>query len=146
MIRTRAAKVAGIKPAGDDLILTGAAKGKCLVLGWGSTYGAIKAATIELQAEGIDVAACHVRYLNPLPARLKELCKNFEHVLVPELNRGQLLMLVRSEYLVDAKPLSKVRGQPFTIGEIKRGVKQILAGETPMLKAATIDKGAVAGG
>jgi 2-oxoglutarate ferredoxin oxidoreductase subunit alpha len=146
MVRTRAAKIAGIQPAGEDLILTGPAKGKVLVVGWGSTFGAIKAATLELQAEGIEVSACHVRYLNPLPRRLPELCKSFERVLVPELNLGQLLMILRGNYLVDAKPLSKVRGQPFTINEIKRGVKQILAGETPMLEAIKLDALAVGGG
>jgi 2-oxoglutarate ferredoxin oxidoreductase subunit alpha len=146
MVQTRAMKVAGIKPAGEDLILTGKPGGKCLVLGWGSTFGAIKAAVLEMQSQGMEVSACHVRYLNPLPQRLGQLCKSFEHVLVPELNRGQMLMLIRSSYLVDAKPLTKVRGQPFTISEIKRGVKQVLAGETPLLKAAKVETGAVAGG
>jgi 2-oxoglutarate ferredoxin oxidoreductase subunit alpha len=146
MIQTRAAKVAGIKPAGEDLIVTGPAKGKCLVVGWGSTFGAIKAATLEMQKQGVEVSACHVRYLNPLPQRLGQLCKGFDYVIVPELNRGQLLMLLRSMFLVDAKPLTKVRGQPFTIGEIKRGVKQIIGGETPKLAAVKVDQGAVAGG
>jgi 2-oxoglutarate ferredoxin oxidoreductase subunit alpha len=146
MVQTRAMKVAGIKPAGDDLILTGKPSGKCLVVGWGSTFGAIKAAVLEMQSQGLDVSACHVRYLNPLPQRLGQLCKAFERVLVPELNRGQLLMMLRASYLVDAKPLTKVRGQPFTISEIKRGVKQIIAGETPMLKSAAVETGAVAGG
>jgi 2-oxoglutarate ferredoxin oxidoreductase subunit alpha len=67
-------------------------------------------------------------------------------VLVPEMNLGQLLMLVRSTYLIDAKPLSKVRGQPFTINDIKRGVKQILSGQTPALETATVDAGALGGG
>ncbi|HVT90945.1 MAG TPA: 2-oxoacid:acceptor oxidoreductase subunit alpha [Tepidisphaeraceae bacterium] len=146
MVRTRAKKVANIKPAGDDLILTGPPSGKVLIVGWGSTYGAIKAATIELQDQGVSVTSCHVRYLNPLPKRLAELCRSFEHVLVPELNQGQFLMLLRSSYLVDAKPLSKVRGQPFTIGDIKRGIKQIMAGETPMLAPLSADAGVLAGG
>jgi 2-oxoglutarate ferredoxin oxidoreductase subunit alpha len=146
MIKIRAAKVAGIKPIGDGLILTGQPKGKVLVVGWGGTFGAIKAATLELQDQGIEVSACHVRYLNPLPKQLGELLKSFDNVLVPELNQGQFLMLIRSNYLVDAKPLSKTRGQPFTISEIKRGVKQILAGEKPMLIPAFVEAGTPAGG
>jgi len=142
MVRTRAAKVAGIKPAGQGYILTGAPQGRILIVGWGGTYGAIKAATLELAVEGVQgVSACHIRYLNPLPQELGQLLRNFEHVLVPELNCGQLNLLLRATYLVDSKPLTKVRGQPFTINEIKRGVKQILAGETPMLEKARVESG-----
>jgi 2-oxoglutarate ferredoxin oxidoreductase subunit alpha len=129
MVRIRAAKVAGIKPAGTDILWTGPKKGQLLLLGWGSTYGAIKAATLELQKEGIAVAACHLRYLNPLPARLTEIFKNFDHVLVPEMNLGQLRMLIRAKFLVDAKGLNKVRGQPFTITEVVHGAKAVLSGE-----------------
>ncbi len=146
MVKIRAEKVASIKPAGQDLIITGQESGDVLVIGWGSTYGAIKAAALELQDQGVSVSACHVRYLNPLPKRLGELSKKFKHVLVPEMNRGQLLMLLRSTHLIDAKPLTKVRGQPFTINDIKRGIKQIAAGETPALLAAVTDTGTVAGG
>jgi 2-oxoglutarate ferredoxin oxidoreductase subunit alpha len=133
MVRLRAAKVAGIKPIGQDLIITGPEDGDVLVIGWGSTFGAIKAAALDLQDQGVRVSSCHVRYLNPLPARLGELCRRFKHVLVPELNLGQLLMLLRARFLIDAKPLTKVRGQPFTISDIRRGVKQMLAGEAPSL-------------
>jgi 2-oxoglutarate ferredoxin oxidoreductase subunit alpha len=87
-----------------------------------------------------------VRYLNPLPAQLGHLCKSFDRVLVPELNRGQLLMILRSQFLVDAKPLTKVRGQPFTISDITRGVRQIMAGEIPTLEQVTVDSGALGGG
>ena len=138
--------MAGIKPAGDEIILTGPDSGKVLVIGWGSTFGAIKAATLEMQDQGIAVSACHVRYLNPLPKRIKELCSRFEHVLIPELNLGQLAMLIRATFLIDAKPLSKVRGQPFTITDIKRGIRQIMEGETPMLASLSADQGGVAGG
>lgn len=130
MVRTRAAKVAGISPVGHDLLLTGPASGDLLILGWGSTFGAIKAATLQLQSEGVAVSAVHVRYLNPLPARLGEMMKSFRHVLVPELNLGQLRLLLRGRFLVDAKGLSKVRGQPFTIAEIVRGARALLAGRT----------------
>jgi 2-oxoglutarate ferredoxin oxidoreductase subunit alpha len=129
MVRTRQAKVNGIKPAGTDILWTGPKKGQLLLIGWGSTFGAIKAATLELQKEGIAVAACHLRYLNPLPQRLGEIFKAFDHVLVPEMNLGQLRMLLRAKYLVDAKGLNKVRGQPFTISEIVHGAKAVLSGE-----------------
>ncbi len=136
MVRMRAAKVAGIKPVGSDMILTGKPSGSVLVVGWGGTFGSIKAAVLEMQKEGVDVSACHIRYLNPLPAKLGELLAQFDHILVPELNTGQLAMILRSTYLVDAKPLTKVRGQPFTIAEIRRGVRQIAAGESPRLAPA----------
>jgi 2-oxoglutarate ferredoxin oxidoreductase subunit alpha len=146
MVQIRARKVAGIKPAGEDLIMTGPDSGKVLVLGWGSTFGAIKAATLEMQDQGVSVSACHVRYLNPLPKRLKEIFSRFDHVLIPEMNLGQLAMLIRATYLVDAKPLSKVRGQPFTITDIKRGIRQILDGEIPSLNSLTVDHAGVGGG
>jgi 2-oxoglutarate ferredoxin oxidoreductase subunit alpha len=129
MVRLRARKIANIKPAGVDLIWSGPESGEVLVIGWGSTYGAIKAATIDLQNAGVAVAACHVRYLNPVPSRLGELMKKFKHVLVPEMNLGQLRLLLRNKYLVDAKGLNKVRGQPFTIGEIVYGIRAIMRGE-----------------
>jgi len=128
MVRTRAAKVAGIKPAGPDLLWTGAEKGDVLIVGWGSTFGAIKAATLDLQSQGVAVSACHVRYLNPLPERLPTLCGNFKHVLVPEMNLGQLRLLLRGHFLIDAKGLNKVKGQPFMVQEIIDGVRAILQG------------------
>ncbi|MGH7178816.1 MAG: 2-oxoacid:acceptor oxidoreductase subunit alpha, partial [Tepidisphaeraceae bacterium] len=145
MVKTRAAKIAGIKPIGQDLLWTGPEAGDILVLGWGSTYGAIKAATLQLQAEGVSVSACQVRYLNPLPTRVGDLIKGFKHVLIPEMNLGQFLMVVRSRYLIDAKGLNKVRGQPFTIGEIVRGVKAVLAGRRATLEKAQAEEGAVGG-
>ena len=128
MVRQRAAKVEGIKPFGPDLIWTGPEHGDVLIVGWGSTFGATKAATLQLQADGLSVSSCHVRYLNPLPARIGELMRNFKHVLVPELNLGQLRLLLRGRYLVDAKGLNKVRGQPFTINEVMNAVRKLLAG------------------
>jgi 2-oxoglutarate/2-oxoacid ferredoxin oxidoreductase subunit alpha len=130
MVRMRAAKVAGIKPVGPDLIWTGPEKGDVLIVGWGSTFGAIKAATLELRAQGIQVSACHVRYLNPLPERLGTLCRQFKHVLVPEMNLGQLRLLLRGHLLIDAKGLNKVKGQPFMIQEIADGVRGILHGRS----------------
>ena len=128
MVRTRAAKIAGIEPVGHDLLWTGEKSGDLLIIGWGSTHGAIKAATLQLQSEGLKVSATHLRYLNPMPARMGEIMKAFKHVLIPELNLGQLRMLLRAKYLVDAKGLNKVKGQPFTISEVVRGAKAMLSG------------------
>jgi 2-oxoglutarate ferredoxin oxidoreductase subunit alpha len=146
MVKTRAAKVAGINPPGDAYILTGQPEGDVLVVGWGGTFGSIKAAVLELEDQGVKVSSCHIRYLNPLPRGLGALMRNFKHVLVPELNAGQLSLLLRATYLVDAKPLTKVRGQPFTISEIKRGIKQILAGDVPTLASAVVETGVASGG
>jgi len=146
MVKTRAAKVAGIKPVGQDLIWTGPDSGDLVILGWGSTFGAIKAAVLELEKQGITVSACHVRYLNPLPASLGERLKRFKHVMVPEMNLGQLLMVIRSKFLIDARGLNKVRGQPFTIGEIVRGAKAALAGEQPELEDSAEEDEVASGG
>jgi 2-oxoglutarate ferredoxin oxidoreductase subunit alpha len=141
MVRLRAAKVANIKPPGLDLIMTGPETGDVLVLGWGSTFGAIKAATLELRSLNMSVSACHIRYLNPLPTRLPQILKNFKQVLIPEMNLGQLRLLIRGKYLIDAKGLNKVRGQPFTITEITEGVRALMKGniigdEVPMTTIA----------
>jgi 2-oxoglutarate ferredoxin oxidoreductase subunit alpha len=149
MVRLRQAKVNNIKPIGPDILWTGPTSGDVCIVGWGSTYGAIKAAVLQMRAAGVNVAACHVRYLNPLPTKLGELLRNFKHVLVPEMNLGQLRMLLRSRYLVDAKGLNKVRGQPFTITEIVAGTKSLLAGkagEYEVEMAADVDSGIGGGG
>jgi 2-oxoglutarate ferredoxin oxidoreductase subunit alpha len=149
MVRTRQAKVDNIKPAGADILWTGPTIGDVLIVGWGSTYGAIKAAVLEMRAAGVNVAACHVRYMNPLPAKLGELLKNFKQVLVPEMNLGQMRMLIRNRYLVDAKGLNKVRGQPFTIGEIVAGTKALIDGQAGLYEvemAADVDSGIGGGG
>jgi 2-oxoglutarate ferredoxin oxidoreductase subunit alpha len=130
MVRTRQAKVDGIKPIGPDVLWTGPEKGDVLIMGWGSTFGAIKAATLELRKQGVQVSACHVRYMNPLPKRLGEMMSEFKQVLVPELNLGQFRTLLRNRFLVDAKGLNKIKGQPFTINEIVRGVRALMAGHT----------------
>ncbi len=129
MVHLRADKIAGIRAVGPDLICTGPDKGDVLIVGWGSTFGAIKAATLDLRAEGLRVSACHLRYLNPLPLGLPAMMKRFGRVLVPEMNLGQLRLLLRAHFLVDAKGLNKVTGQPFTIHEIKEAVYRLVAGE-----------------
>jgi 2-oxoglutarate ferredoxin oxidoreductase subunit alpha len=126
MVHLRAAKVANIEPAGPAYLWTGPEKGEVLLVGWGGTFGAIKAATLELRKQGVEASACHLRYLNPLPQALGEILKEFRHVVVPELNLGQLRLLLRARYLVNAHGLNKVRGQPFTINELVRAVRRVL--------------------
>ncbi len=123
MTRTRAAKIAGIandipaqRPAlGDD-------HGAVAVVGWGSTYGAIHRAVGEAREDGLDVSHIHLRYLNPFPANLGDLLKRFDRILVPEMNSGQLVQLLRAAYLVPAVGLSKVEGKPFKVAEIVEAI------------------------
>ncbi|MGB0368338.1 MAG: 2-oxoacid:acceptor oxidoreductase subunit alpha, partial [Flavobacteriales bacterium] len=127
MVDTRAEKIAKIAnniPLQD--IEVGKEKGKVLVLGWGSTFGAIKAATKELVAEGHSVSHAHVRYLFPFPKNIEEVLRSYDTVLVPEMNMGQLNTLIRSEFLIPTVALNKVKGIPFTKGEIKEKVLELL--------------------
>jgi 2-oxoglutarate ferredoxin oxidoreductase subunit alpha len=105
---------------------SGPAKGKVLVLGWGSTYGAIKSAVQELQAHGHAVSHAHLRYLRPFPKNLGDLLKNFEHILVPEINNGQLIKIIRDQFLVDAKGYNKIMGIPITKTELVEAIKKML--------------------
>ena len=104
----------------------GPAKGNVLVLGWGSTYGAIKSAVASLLLEGHSVSHAHLRYVRPFPKNLGEILKSFDHVLVPELNNGQLIKIIRDQYLVDAKGCNKIMGIPFTKHELVDEIKKLL--------------------
>ena len=106
--------------------MQGPEQGKLLVLGWGSTYGAIAAAVEAAQAQGHAVAHAHLRYLNPLPADLGDVLGRYEKVLVPEMNMGQLLKLIRAEYLVDAVGLNKIQGRPFKVSEVATRIARML--------------------
>jgi 2-oxoglutarate/2-oxoacid ferredoxin oxidoreductase subunit alpha len=105
----------------------GPEKGKLLVLGWGSTYGAIRSAVIDLLAEGKSVAHAHLRYLRPFPKNLGDIIKNFDMVLIPEINNGQLIKIIRDQYLVDAKAYNKIMGVPITKTELLGKIKELLA-------------------
>ena len=96
----------------------GESEGKLAVLGWGSTYGAIHQAVKRAVADGMQVSHIHVRYLSPMPSNLCEILSKFDSVLVPEMNTGQFIKMIRSEFLIDAQGLNKIAGQPFKIGEI----------------------------
>jgi len=106
---------------------SGPEKGKVLILGWGSTYGAIKSAVAELHSNGhSSIAHAHLRYLRPFPRNLGDMLKNYEVVLVPEINNGQLIKIIRDHYLVDAKPYNKIKGTPITRQELRDEVKKYL--------------------
>jgi len=120
MVRLRAEKVRKVVEGVPPLDLSnGVESGDLLILGWGSTYGAIKTAVNELCAEGQCVGHVHLRYLFPFRKELGELISRFKRVLIPEMNSGQLRQLIRAEFLVDAKGLNKIQGMPFTAAEIK---------------------------
>jgi len=101
----------------------GNSSGKLAVVGWGSTYGAIHQAVKRSIQEGLDVAHIQIRHMWPLPANLQELLSGYDNILIPEMNTGQLVKIIRSEYLLDAKALNKVSGQPFKISEIVNAIK-----------------------
>lgn len=127
MIKVRQAKVdkvADYIPA--QTIDSGAEKGKVLVLGWGSTYGAIKSACQELHAAGVSVSHAHIRYVRPFPKNLGEIIKNFDKVLIPEINNGQLVKIIRDQYNVDAIAFNKMMGIPITKSEIIDEVNKLL--------------------
>jgi 2-oxoglutarate ferredoxin oxidoreductase subunit alpha len=97
-----------------------------LILGWGSTYGVIRTAVEELLKEGYSVAHAHLRYMRPFPKNLGEILHNYKKVLVPEINNGQLVKIIRSEFLIDAKPYNKIMGVPITKAEIIEAIKKHL--------------------
>ena len=105
---------------------SGPEKGKVLVIGWGSTYGAIKSAVMELQSEGHAVSHAHLRHLRPFPSNLGDIIKNFEKVLIPEINNGQLVKIIREHYFVDAKAYNKIMGVPIMKMELVDEIKKML--------------------
>jgi len=127
MTHLRAAKIEKIADTIPDIKPdTGNETGKLAVLGWGSTAGAIKTAVRELRAEGHDVAHIHLHHINPFPKNLGELLKGYDKVLIPEMNMGQLLNLIRAKYLIPAIGLSKMQGLPYTTAELKTKILEIL--------------------
>jgi len=101
-----------------QVIDNGEEKGKLLVLSWGGTFGSVKSAVFETLKKGLDVSHAHLRYLNPFPKNLEDLLRGFDQVLIPELNNGQLVKIIRDRYLIPAKGYNKVMGQPFTVQEL----------------------------
>ena len=126
----RAQKVAGIARDIPPLDVYGPPEGDLLILGWGSTYGAIRSAVERLQANGRSVAHAHLRYLNPFPANTEQVVRSYRRVLIPEVNLGQLLMLIRARFLIDAVGYDRVRGKPFRIAEIFDEAERLLGPTT----------------
>ena len=110
----------------EQEVSQGDPKGKLAIVGWGSTYGAIHQAVKRCRQEGLDVSHIHVRYMNPLPRNLGELLAGYDQVLMPEMNTGQFINIIRAKYLIDAKPLNKVSGQPFKIREVETAIRSLL--------------------
>jgi 2-oxoglutarate ferredoxin oxidoreductase subunit alpha len=130
MVKTRQAKVDKIADYIPEQTLdSGPDKGKILVLGWGSTYGAIKSAVAEMQERGYAVSHAHLRYIRPFPKNLGDILKNFETVLIPEINNGQLIRIIRDVYFVDAKGYNKIMGIPITKTELVMKLEEILGGK-----------------
>lgn len=128
MTDIRSAKVNGVADSiPDQIVEQGATGAKVAVVGWGSTYGPIAQAVRRKRAEGVDVAHVHIRHIWPMPNNLGELLKSFDHIIVPEMNTGQLKTVLRDQFLVDAKPVNKVSGQPFTIAEIEAAIESALS-------------------
>lgn len=127
MVKVRAEKIDKIaETIPEQQLDSGPESGKLLVLGWGSTYGAIKTAVMNLRNDGVDVAHAQLRYIHPFPSNLEKVLNSYEHVLIPEMNNGQLTKIIRATYLVDVKGLHKIKGIPFTAAEISNKVKEIL--------------------
>jgi 2-oxoglutarate ferredoxin oxidoreductase subunit alpha len=124
----RARKMAVLQSMLKAPDVNGDSRGELLVVGWGSTSGAITSAVNAARQEGLPVSSIHLRWLNPLPADLGDVLGRFRRVLVPELNMGQLAMIVRARYLIDAVSLSKVQGRPFTRNEILDRCRALVGG------------------
>ena len=127
MVRLRAEKIANIDQDIPLQDVTGPQSGDILLLSWGGTFGACTTAAQQCRTQGLSVGHAHLRYLNPLPRNLGEVLKRFRRVLIPELNLGQLRMIVRANYLVDAIGVNKVKGKPFAVSEIVERIRQQLA-------------------
>jgi 2-oxoglutarate ferredoxin oxidoreductase subunit alpha len=126
MVRLRAEKVARVALDIPAATVRGPASGKLLIVGWGSTYGAIYSAVTDLEREGHVVSQLHLRHLNPMPSNVGDILARFEHVLVPEMNLGQLALLLRARYLCPVISYGKVEGKPFKRREIMNKAREIL--------------------
>ena len=126
MVHIRAAKVEAIVQDVPDVVPVGDPEGDLLLVGWGSTYGAITAALRAERAKGRKIGHVHLRHLNPLPKNLGAVLKNYKKVVVPEMNLGQLVLVLRAKYLVDAIGYNKVQGKPFKQSEIENKIEELI--------------------
>jgi 2-oxoglutarate/2-oxoacid ferredoxin oxidoreductase subunit alpha len=126
MVRLRAAKVESVANDIPPVVPEGDQSGDLLIIAWGSTHGPITAALNAQREKGRSIGHVHLRHLNPLPRNLGEVIKRYKKVLVPEMNMGQLLMILRAKYLVDAQGYNKIQGKPFKTSEIENKIEQML--------------------
>ncbi|HMG47340.1 MAG TPA: 2-oxoacid:acceptor oxidoreductase subunit alpha [Allosphingosinicella sp.] len=128
MTDIRAEKILGVADSfPDQEVCLGQEGGKLAVVGWGSTFGPIHQAVRRARGNGLDASHIHLRHIWPLPKNLGDLLRSYDRIIVPEMNKGQLKTLLRDQYLVDARPVTKVSGQPFKIAEIEAAIAQALA-------------------
>ena len=127
LTKLRREKIEAIANSLPPVEIDGPEEGDVLVVGWGSTYGAISSATAQCRKDGLKVAHVHLRHLNPMPKDLGDVLKRYRKVLVPEINEGQLRFILRSHYLVDAVGYNRVRGLPFTVGELVNAITEVAA-------------------
>jgi 2-oxoglutarate ferredoxin oxidoreductase subunit alpha len=126
MVRIRAAKVAAVAQEIPNALPEGDPEGDLLIIAWGSTSGSITAALKAQRAKGRKIAHLHLRYLNPLPSNLGDIINRYKQVLVPELNMGQLIWVLRAKFLVDAVGLNKIQGRPFKQAELEQKIEEML--------------------
>jgi 2-oxoglutarate ferredoxin oxidoreductase subunit alpha len=138
MVRLREAKIAGIAADIPDAEVRGSEDADLLVVGWGSTWAAIDASVERLRRRGQKVAWVHLVHLNPLPSNLGDILRRYRHVVVPEMNLGQLCQVIRGKYLVDATAITKVQGAPFTALELEDAYAAVLDGR-PTTQGATTE-------
>ncbi len=129
MMDLRAQKVAGMVSDIPELEVNGPDRGKLLVVGWGNTLGPITAAVERAQERGMRVSSIHLRHLNPFPSNLQAILQRFDRILVPELNMGQLVRLLRAEFLAPAEGFPKLQGRPFQVEEIEARINRMLHDE-----------------
>jgi 2-oxoglutarate ferredoxin oxidoreductase subunit alpha len=135
MVNTRARKVENVALEIPLQVIDGPEMGDLLVLSWGGTYGACRTATEACREEGLKVAHCHLRWLNPFPRNLGDILKKYKKVLIPELNMGQLRTLIRARFLIDAQGYNKVQGRPFAVQELINEIRRQLGMATAQKKA-----------
>ncbi len=131
MTLVRKARVDGIVNDIPDLEVKGPSEGDLLLLSWGGTYGAVVSAGENARKKGLSVATAHLRYLNPFPGNLEKVLRSYKKVIIPELNTGQLSLLVRAKFVIDAIPFNKISGQPFKIAEIEGKIDEVLGRSGP---------------
>jgi 2-oxoglutarate ferredoxin oxidoreductase subunit alpha len=134
MVRLRAEKVAGVVQDVPDAVAEGDGSGDLLIVAWGSTHGPITAALRSQREKGRRIGHVHLRYLNPLPKNLGEVLGRYDKILVPEMNMGQLVMLLRAKYLVDAQGYNKIQGKPFKQSEIEQKIEEMLDSSKPEME------------